>query len=319
MENIININADCNTPGGNTKVGDCYNELGIPRGFIIGKAAVPIAATTVQTFLSEMQALTLETDPYQRAYPVHGITLITPAGGDPVTFTETSTGRQVITANNDLSMTFDYRDGGMCLQLALEKFKGKNVGLMIYDSKNQIWATQSATDDAVEFFPAYNWTNPFGVQTQASEVTKHSIFFSFDPEYINANLALVGFNGVGGLKSIKSIEGLQDVVLSQGAAKAANVVKVRAFIKCGNIDLHADYAANLSAVGGWRAYNTATGKPIAITSVVDDTVNGGWTITLNASDPNYVATCGGVLIQLGTPTAVEGLTDLGLESNKLAQ
>lgn len=318
--NIININQSCLITGaGNTKISNCYNRLGIPRGFIIGQVGVPITATNVAAFLAAMQALTLETQPYQRAYPVSGVTLVAPAGGDPVTFTEQATGRQIITANNDQSVTFDWIEGGMCLQLALEKFKGKTVGLMIYDHLNQIWATQSDTPDSVEFAPAYTWVNPFGFQTQASEVTKHSVFFSYNSEYFNKNLALIDFSQSGGLRAIQSIEGLQDVVITQGAARALGVFKVRAAIKCGNIDLHADYAADLEDATGWAAINLDTNKPIAITSVADDTVNGGWTVTLNTSDPNYTATANKVGISLGTPTAVKALTGLGLESNILPQ
>lgn len=321
MPNVINVNNACLTGTGNTGVGSCFNDLGIIRGAIFYPPNTPITASTIAAFKTAMAAAILNDNPLLRARPLQDIFEITIAGGDPITFTQAATQKQIVTADGYQSLTLRFGNGGMCLLIALRKANGRNTGILFFDDNGKLWGTKSQTADAIEAIPVYNYTSPVKIQTQPSELPTYSTMVSFDPYYMNDGLALLDFTNDGGLTYLQGLNGLQDVTILQGAARNAGALTVKAITSCGTVDFFDVYAAALAVSGAWKVRSKATKNPVAILSVTQSASNRGWVVTVDTADANYTATAGGLEVSLNGPTELAALASpvVGFESNYLAQ
>lgn len=316
----------CNPGGGNTGVGNCWNDIGIIRGFIKVPIGKIYSTATVQGLINTILADILADNPALRAYPVSGIEETTDNTKAPNTLVFSGTGREIVTGENDYSVMLRWYDGGFCLQNSMRKSKGQKGAYIFYDSLGQFVATDAGTTalpEQIKGIVCYNYTMPVTLAKTNSEVATYQTLFSFTPEQINENAAFVQLDSVGGLAYVETLNGLFNVGLVSLAARAVGVFKIGAIVVgCGNANLHDLYASELAVAGAWIAKNTATGAVTAITSVADNTVLGGWTLTLSTGDANYSATAGGITISLVGPTELAALTEsvdgTGYESNSIA-
>jgi hypothetical protein len=319
--NIINVASSCEQGMGNTGKGKCWNDLGIWRGVIFGPTGVDFSATDIAALKSALEAGILEDVAVNRVRPLQDIIEITPSGGDPITFTEPSTQRARITSDGYQQYIVRYSDGGFCLSNRLRAAKSLDVGFMVIMDNGLLQCYSSPNADSVRFIPGDFYALPALPPTQPSEAPSYRFQLTVAPEDINEASAIIDFKlpGGGGLGYLKGLQGLEDVTLYQQVARALGVLKLGAKLACGSVDLYEIYADELAAAGAWVARNKATNAIIAITSVVKNTVNGGWTITLNTSDANYTATANGIAISLAGPTELDALNVTGYESNVIYQ
>jgi hypothetical protein len=313
----------CGYGPGNTGVKACYNDIGIPRAIFFVPIGKTYTTATLAALKTAIAADILADNPYNRLFPLQNIVGIEDGTTAPTSQTFEGDGSEVFTSPGYTKLTFQWVVGGVCLLIAMLKASGRNKAFFIIDSYGQLVGTDAGTD-LIKGITGYNYTFPFTWAVGSAAVAGYKTFLSWLPEQTNQQLAIVNFNdanGVGGLAYLKGLSGLLDVHIGQGAARAAGVLKVTAFTTCGTVNLHDDYATALAVVGAWRAKNLATGKPIAILSVADDTTNLGWTVTLDTADANYSATAGGNLIGLNGPTelAALGTPVVGYESDFLPQ
>lgn len=313
----------CNPGGGNTGVGSCWNDIGIIRGFIKVPIGKTYSTATIQAMVNQILLDILADDPNQRAYPVSGIEEVTDNTKAPNTLVFSGTGREIVTGENDYSISLRWYDGGFCLQQALRKSKGQKGAYILFDSLGQFVCTDASSptnSELVKGVVCYNYTMPVTLPKTNSEVASYFTLLSFTPEQINENAAFIDLAAVGGLAYISSLTGLFNVGININVARAAGVTKVGAkVIGCGNANLYDLYASELAVVGAWRVRNTATGASLTVTAAAVDAVNGGWTVTVSSSDPNYAAGAGGLQISLAGPTELAVLTEsvdaTGYESN----
>lgn len=315
---IGNTIANCVQPGGNTGIGSCFNDLGVPVGAFIVPYGATYDTSSVANFLTAMQAATLNDDPLQRVYPIHELLQVTDSTPANTTQTFNSTGAMFVVREGYFNWTFQFVKGGLCLLIALRKFNGQNWNIMFYDSYGKVWTMDAGSGLGAGANPNNYWANTYKI-ADGTKLTEYTFTVDIEPTQFLDNMKLIDFAASGGLATLKTIVGLQNVTLVQLVARSTNVLKIGAVTSCGTVNMHNKYATQLAATGAWVATNKSTGSIIAITSVADDTTDGGWTITLNASDPNYTATAGGILISLAGPTELNGLLVKGFESNKLAQ
>jgi hypothetical protein len=317
--NIINQLANCNTPGGNTGYGSCFNNITFIKGALFVPAGVDYSATDLATLKAALEAGILQDDPLQRIYPVGGFKAVTD---------NTSKAAEQTFADGSISIvrppfydwSFQFTDGGLCLSVALQRANGLNRWVMFYDDQGRLYGRNGVAADTIRGVdPNLGYTPPFTLN-DGSKVTVYETRINFSADQLNVNAAVIDFGAAGvGLSYLTGLTGLQDVTLYQAAARASGVVKIGAKTSCGTVDLHIEFATALADTGAWQARNTATKKPIAISSVADDPTDLGWTITLTTADANYSAAAGGVEISLAGPTELDGLDVTGYESNWIAQ
>jgi len=311
---------NCSKSFGNTGVGDCWNDIGIPRGIIFVPIGKEYTSVSIAAFKAALAPDLLADNAALRAYPIQNIVVTTDNTADAAVTTFAGDGSIAIGFEPNQDMTFQWTQGGFCLLHALRKSKGQNRAFFVIDSKGQLIGTQGSTADTVKGIVGYNYTNPakWPVGTD-NPIPIYNTRLSFRPEQVNEDIAILSFADDGGLGYLTGLVGLQDVVLTQGAARAAGVLKVKAKTDCGSVDLYDVYDGELAVVGAWKVVNKATGNVVTITAVAVDTNIHGWTITVDTTDPDYTAIAGGLLVSLAGPTELDALDVTGYESNTLAQ
>jgi hypothetical protein len=304
----------CAPGGGNTGVNKlCYNDIGRIVGVIFVKPGKIYPTSSIAALKAAIEADILNDDPLARAYPLQDIVEIADNSKASNELTFSGNGQTVITGDNFYSHRYRWNTGGFCLNYVMRKSRGTTRAFFQIDDRGQLIGTDAGTvsvPEQMKGLTGYNYTEPFKYQTSNTTAADYGTRLDFAPEQVNDYPAIIDFdneNG-GGLGYLTGLNGLFNVATLQGAARAANVLVVKeVVVGCGSTDLFDLYAANLAVVGAWRARNTVTKNPIAITSVAQSAGNRGWTVTLNAADANYTATAGGVEIALVGPTELQAI------------
>lgn len=315
---VINSLANCNTPGGNTGYGACFNNITFIKGALFVPAGKDYDATSVAALQALIEADILNDDPLQRIYPVGGFKNVTD---------NTSKAAEQTFADGSISIvrppfydwSFQFTQGGLCLSIALQKANGLNRWVMFYDDQGRLYSRTGVAAGSIRGVdPNLGYTPPFTLNT-GSAVTVYETRINFSSDQLNLSAAVIDFANDGGLAYLTGLSGLQDVTLFQAAARSSGVVKIGAKTSCGTVDLHNQFASELAVVGGWKARNKASKKPIVISAVADDPTDDGWTITLTTGDANYSAGAGTVEISLAGPTELDGIDVTAYESNWITQ
>lgn len=296
----------------NTGVGDCSLEISKIVGFfLVGKGFVLTAANlatnaALQAALIAAAGADLKAN---RIFPVHDLLDITDNTSDPTEQTF-GYGASVIVQEGNYNWSFPYLTGGICLSNALRNFIGNNIRVIFYDSNGTLFGWKQG--DTLVGIPLNQfYSNPWRPATGAA-VMNLGVRFNFEPYFINEE---IGFFKTDGF-SLRSIEGLQNVKLSQSGVQAKPVYKIKANAGCSGLDLYDEYSTELAAVPNWIAENAATGANITITSVAVDANIKGWTVTLDSADADYPA-IGSIKLRLAAPSVLKAAGVPGFESLEL--
>lgn len=300
----------CVTGGGNTGVGECPLDIKNMVGAILAPSNLVIAAAdtaSASVFLTKLLALATEALPANRIFPIHGFEQITDNSED-ITIQTLGYGGKSVTREGDYDWMFQFIKGGFCLLKSLRKFNKANKGVFFYDANGVVYGVKSGTDLKPIPLVFFHASPP-----KVNDGTNTSIYgarFVFKPTYLADNIGFVEMS----LADILTVEGLQDVALSAGT-RATNVLKATAKTGCGGVNMYDEYSTELAVVGAWVAKNPA-GAVLTITSVAVDANISGWTITLDASDPDYSVGVD-VTLSLADPVTLAGLGVTGFESNSI--
>lgn len=314
---VANVIANCDVAGGNTGVGACFNNIRFIKAIIFVPAYKSYTTASIAAFKAVLEADILADDPLQRAYPVQGLVKPTDNSTAPV-FEPFPDGSVAQVNNGFYDWTFQFIKGGLCLSIALQRANGSNRWFFIIDDQGRVYGVNAGEGLIQGVNPNLTFTPPFTLNT-GTNVAVYATRVNFSTDQLNVNAKILDFGNDGGLNYLSGLNGLQDVKILQGAARALGVLKVQAFTACGTVDLHALYDTELAVVSGWRARNKATKKPIPVTAVADDTVNLGWTVTLDTASANYSAAANSIEVALNGPTETYPLVSVGFESNWLTQ
>lgn len=310
---VENVKVSCNIDDGNTRVGDCWNDVGVPRAIIFVPKGKTYTTTSIAAFLAAFLPDLLADNPELRAYPVQNIVEITDTTPETTMITFPGDGSQVAAGENAYTMKYRWSDGGLCLHSSLLKSKGRTKAFFIIDSFGQLIATTNSPG-LVKGIIGYNYTGPFKFATTNAEVSTYATMLSFRPEQVNENIAILDFADDGGLGYLSSLEGLFNVAITQAAAPTSTHVKVKAVVSgCGSSDLYDLYADALAVPGAWKVTRVDTGGTIVVSAVAKSAVFNGWDLTLTA------ATGITVNVALVGPTELDALDVSGYASNKLVQ
>lgn len=273
----------CSAAGGNTGVADCSlslkNILGgflVPNSFELTEAQMADSVS----LLAALSAAVNNDSPALRIYPLPENVGMTDNSEDVVTNT-LGYGAAVPVRDGNYNLTFQYTRGGNCLNNSLRKFNGGNYRFLGYDASGILFGTKVGT--SLKGIPLdYFYAAPFKLN-DGSNIAAFTYRLSFRPNYINEGLGFVALN----VSDLLNINGLQNIVLRLAAARAVNVIKVKATTGCAGLDLADDYSDELAIVGNWVARRN--GALVTITSVAFDANLKAFTLTLDAADPDYNA------------------------------
>ena len=278
----------CVAAGGNTGIPNCAftfkNLKGgflVPPSFELTEAQLASSATVMAALIAAIN----NDNPLERIYPLPETVTFTDATEDAVTQT-LGYGAPVIVRDGKYNFTQQFIKGGNCVNKALQKFNEGNYKWLGFDSAGVLIGTKSGT--SLKGVPLdYFYAQPFRFN-DGSNVAIFAYRLSFDPIYINQNVGFVPLD----YAELSALNGLQNVNISLAAPRAANVIKVRLTSGCDGTNLYDLYSTELAAVGNFVV--TEAGANITITSVVVDANLKAFTITLDATDPDY--TVGGPFI-----------------------
>lgn len=312
---VKNVKLQCLVDNGNTGVGQCWNDIGVPRGVIFVPIGKTYTTTDIASFLAAFLPDLLADDPQQRAYPIQNIVEITDSTTAPNIQTFPGDGTQIVAGENAYALKFRWVDGGFCLLHTLRKSKGTTKAFFVIDSYGNLIGTDAGTD-LIKGIVGYNYTEPFKWATTNAAIAEYSTNLSFRPEQVNENIAILDFNNDGGLGYLSSLNGLFNVDISQAAAPSSTTVTVKAqVLGCDSADLFDLYAADLAKPAAWKVTNVANNGAITVSGVAQSASLNAWVLTLTA------ATGLDVYVSLAGPTELAALTPPveGYASNKLLQ
>lgn len=312
VKNILYTNI-----GGNTGIGPKSSTIGFIKSIIFVPAGKQYPTSSIAAFKAMIEADIIADSPFDRAYPLGNFVKPTDSSTKPVTETFPE-GSIAIVNNGFYDIEWQFLKGGLGLSIAMQKANGRNWWAFLIDDQ----ATVRGVDAGVGFMTGINPNlafTPPAVLNTGTNVAVYSTRLNFTPNQLGVDGCFIDFTQDGGLNYLTQLNGLLDVNVYQALARASGVLKVGALASFGIIDLHTEFAADLAVTDAWQVRNKATKKPIAITSVADDPTDGGWTITVPTSDPNYSAGAGDIEVNLAGPTEINGLIGGGYEGIWLAQ
>lgn len=295
----------------NTGVGTCSLALAtiagaflVPSDFVIDEAGAADLFDTLQAAAKASKR--------NRIYPVHRFVQVTNNSEDKTT-QSFGYGSIAVVREGFYNWSLQYVDGGLCLHNKLRSHNGKAKAVLFYDSNGVLFGRSVALpqDPAlVQPEPKYGlggipleyfWANPW-TPNDGSNVMATAVQFVFKPVYINDELGYIQTNF-----DLESVKGLGGVTLSEAIPAARPVLTVKASYGCSyepdGADFFEDFEADLAAAALWKV-TTASGLPIAITSVAADNENRAFTITLDNTDENYSLTAP-LKVTLVTPEEME--------------
>ena len=314
---VKNVLVSCAGNFGNTGFGECFTDFGMPKFIFFVPRGFKGDLTSIATIKADLEALLLEDVPSQRGYPVNGIVNVTSNSEDVVVQTF-NTGAIAKVRDGNYDITVQWVQGGFCLLYGLLKGNGKNQPFFIGTDNGFLIGTDTGDGLLSPIKPNFVNANKF-TWSDGTNVSAYTLRLNFEPSQVNQNVNFVDFSADGGLSYFEGLTGLQNVVLSQGAARATNVVKVKANTSCGSVDMYDLYADELASTAAWAPVRTSTGAALTLTSVAKDANIKGWTLTFDASDPDYSSTAGQLKIKMAGPTELAGEDVVGYESDFLLQ
>lgn len=310
----------CNTPGGgNTGTGSCVLNIGrIIAAIFIPRGAEIDVSGDLASIKTLINAAILNNDPLARWYPIPN--LVPQAdNSEDLTIQTYPDGTKVVTGEGDYDWTFDLLEGKNCLASRLRKHNGTEEDVLLVDEYMQLFGQNGSTDAMLAGFDPTIAFSLAPVPSQGIDsVTAYRWRLAFKKTQLADNLAWVSF---GTDSYLRAIRGLQDVALSEGAARASNVVTIKAKTACGTVDLYTSYSAALAKTTAWAVTRTSNGNVITITGVAANANAKAWDITVDADDPDYSATAGQLTISLVGPASLAALSPAvkSYESNTIAQ
>lgn len=294
----------CADSNGNTGFGGCFFDLKefrgahiIPQSFSLTKEQL----ASKETVKAALEAATLEAKSL-RLYPIHKFVGVENTSTD-ATLQTLGYGTEITLNDGKYKLTFQYLEGGMCLNKALRKFNQSSgsLAVLFYDAAGQLIGFRDG--DSLKGIPLDSIYAPKMTPNDYANTAQYRISFAFDPVYLNDKFGIV--EG-GDFTFWESIKGISDVALS--ADKDDTVITATASSGCAEVSMYELYADELASPDAWVVRNAATGAEITITTVAKDDAAQGWTITLASNVPV-------VTLSMATPDELDNLDVSKYESN----
>lgn len=303
----------CSTTGANTGFDNCGLDMQAVCGMFILQPGYAFSGADIATeaaFLAAIKRQSIAS--VGRLYPLTDLVVSNDGTEASVVITYNNGAKRKV-RNGAFDQTFDLLKGGKCLISRLsDGFDGKDWDVLMYDATGQMLYTKNP-DGSLSGLSLNLFDVLTSKQNDGSKPTQNAIHLNADGGKFTAT-QIYKFDG--GLGAILAIKGLMNVALA--GTRITNVGTITGKIGCGKTDLAATFGVALDVAGAWIVKDGVTGNGLTITSVAANTNVGGYDITLDTSDPDYVAGHSQIY-SLNTPTVLAGLgTPIpGVESNSI--
>lgn len=315
---VKNVLTSCLTESGNTGVGDCFVDIGMPRVIFFVPDKAVYSTADLATFVAALKAAILNDAPRNRVFPVQNIVDIQDQTEKTVIQTF-NTGAKAKVRPGFYDITAQWVTGGFCVLYNLIKANGRNKRFLIGTDTGLIIGTDAGTVLVPEQLrgikPALIDAEPFGF-SDGSKKSVYQVHMNWEPNQINQGIAFMDVNPLGGLSYLEQLDGLQNVTLTSGAAATGTTVTIKATTSCGAADLFDDFADNLADPDAWSIIREDTGAAVVPSAVAKSTALKAWILTFTTPGLSKLLD-----VRLAGPTelAADPIDVVGYESNMLVQ
>lgn len=313
MSTIFN-STDCTTTRKNTGFGDCFADPKLIIGAFLVSSSFKLAGAdlaSIEAAIAALRAAAANDTKGSRIFPIHRLKNPANSGGEKTT-QEFSDGSVAVVREGILNWTFQFTNGGLCLQKALRSHNQNGGYFIFYDAEFTLFGWQKVAGEIWGVPANFIWTDPW-MMNDGSNVTAYKINLAFGPRYVNEGVGYARLNS-----TIEGIEGFEDITLTEIAFDdVTGIAEVSALLDCGAVNMAELYGTELAAPGMWVAENGETGEDVTITAV---SVIGGtdkrFQIEFDTADPHYPVDAV-ILLNLAAPSVLDAGLVEGYESDAI--
>lgn len=310
----------CLTNAKNTGYGSCTIDMkriiaciAIPKGKTFSSSDIGTGGTTWQTTIS---GLTSADTPITRCYTLGrwiGVKKNTQSAQE---YTIPYIGKVTLQPAVPI-VGFQWLNGGICEYLNILQFHATHsqYDYIFVDANQTCWGRWLfASDGVTKVFGGFTMSDvavdTVDIPDQSNPILMYINFAMDNADQFRQYLAYISC----GFDVIAQTPGFQTAQVS-GATQGGSthgVYNMTAAFGCTNQDLFLYYSAALAVTGVWKAYNSATGLAIAISTVTQNV--DGWQVTINVSDANYPTVGQALTLNLALPSVLKSVASVtGIE------
>jgi hypothetical protein len=267
---------NCSKNTKNTGYGSCPLDWGLFLGAFIFDSPRVFTDAELADLATTLNDAATDDVKDNRMYPIHGF--VAPTDNSEKVVTEKfDYGAEAIVRDGNINWSFQFVDGGACVNNAGRTHNGQSY-VLFYDrfkGQNRLIGTYNAAGLAT--IPLqYVYFAPFTLRT-GSKTTGYNVMFSFLPQYINEEVDFIQADF-----DLSEIKGLKDVdVIVNSFNQNTGVVNFTLQTDCGANNVYDLFNADITAAS-FVAYDD-DGNAIAIDTLVGVAGNKTFNATLHAA------------------------------------
>ena len=302
----------CSTVGANTGQIDCDVTRGNPQSILVGSGSIAAAdyATEALFKIAFAGKLKLAAGDSEKLFPFP-IIQTTVDKSDPAKEATLGYGLKVKLLRSRAGYEFDVL-AGSSLEKKLIKFDGKIIPLFIFDDQANVWGIKAANGNfaGAKYLVGVE-PRGFG-DAQNAKTTKITISIIDSRDFTeNAYFYSTDF-------SVNDLTGLLDADITE-ISHSTNAYKLKVTVATSQIgvpvNLYTQYQDLLASTSLWIAKTGATyGTSLALTTVVKDAVNAGWTVTFDNTAFGALASGAKIKVSLADPATLNAADVTDIES-----
>lgn len=288
---------NCTTNSKNTGFGSCFEDFKQIVGAFIYDSPRTFSDAEIAALLDTLNADAANDVKSKRVFPVHNFVAVTD-NSEKVILETFDYGGKAIVRDGDIDWTFQYVDGGNCLQQALRSHNGKRYALFYdkenkllgYNKKDTVTGAPRLSAIPLQFFYAHPWGAASGSKTAA-----YMVEFVLLAKYINDERAFVKADF-----DLSEIAGLQDIdIIVNTWNQNTGVANVSLEAACGANNIYDMFSADI--VDTLFSASDQDGNAIAVESIQPVPASKTFDVTLTAAqlpDSGTVTFTGGAVSAL---------------------
>lgn len=288
----------CFTKSKNTGFGSCFLDWKQIVGAFIFDNPRTFTNTEIAALEATLQAQAALDVKANRMFPIHNF--VAPTDGSEKVIVETfDYGAKAIVRDGDIDWTFQFVDGGGCLNKAGRTHNGKRW-VLFYDKENKLMG-YNKSDSFATIPTQFVYFHPFSLAT-GSKTAAYMVQFVFLAKYANeeSDFVKAAFD-------LSEIEGLQDIdILVNSWNQYSGVANVTLQIACGSENIY-DLFHSQIVVASFKATDQ-DGNTVTISSVTG--VAGSKTFNIafavNSLPDGGTLTLSGALVSALTAQGIAG-------------
>ena len=289
----------CSTNSKNTGFGSCVEEWKQIAGAFLFDNPRTFTDVELAVLQATLLAAANNNSKSARMYPLHNFVGITDSS-ESVVIETFNYGPKAIVRDGDYDWTFQFTDGGNCLQQAARSHNGKKW-ILFYDKDYKILGYNKLGSMAtipLQFFYAHPWKPATG-----ANAAQYMIQMVFLPKYINEERAFIKADF-----DPAEIEGLQDVdIVVNSWDQDTGIANVTLQKACGAENMYDDYGTQIAATANFTAVDDA-GNAVTVEAVAKVPASKTFDITLTLADlpEDGIVTLSGAAVSVLTAANVPG-------------